>query len=81
MLMHKLTALENLLTKCAPVFFQHAEKIHASAISSAWQSQNGPRKWLKYNDTIFPPQDDTEIPRPAVRYKNYFKNLMYINFY
>lgn len=41
--------------------------IHTGSVNNAWYKQSGPRKWHKYNDKVYPPQDPSEERRPAVR--------------
>ncbi|XP_023016107.1 mitochondrial ribosomal protein L22 [Leptinotarsa decemlineata] len=42
------------------------QKIHTTGIVSAWaDEQEATKKWLKYNDKIYPPQSPNEEPRPA----------------
>lgn len=42
--------------------------LHTTAsLDRKWNPKNtGPQKFLRYNDTIFPPQTPDEVPRPAV---------------
>ncbi|XP_057665289.1 39S ribosomal protein L22, mitochondrial [Diorhabda carinulata] len=41
-------------------------QIHTSNISSAWQNEDrSTKKWLKYNEKMYPPQNATEERRPA----------------
>lgn len=43
------------------------KKIHTGAILNAgYEKPNGPQGFLRYNKTMFPPQQADEIPRPAV---------------
>lgn len=48
-----------------PLLFQ-IENFHLTGVVAAWQSTNQPRKWLKYNKVIYPPQLPDEERRPAV---------------
>lgn len=50
----------------APVL---TSSFHTTSSTAKWNTQNtGPRKFLTYNKTIFPPQQQDEEPRPAVIY-------------
>lgn len=39
----------------------------SAALSAGYDKPNGPRNFLRYNKTMFPPQTLEETPRPAVR--------------
>ncbi|KAK9876656.1 hypothetical protein WA026_014031 [Henosepilachna vigintioctopunctata] len=42
------------------------EKLHATTALQAWTShESGPKKWLKYNEIVYPPQGAEEERRPA----------------
>ncbi|KAJ8946700.1 hypothetical protein NQ318_006958 [Aromia moschata] len=60
-------SLKSILQICKPLLLVHADKIHNSAVNYAWtnEPQPGPKKWLKYNEKIYPPQSPDEEPRPA----------------
>ncbi|KAF2884099.1 hypothetical protein ILUMI_22067 [Ignelater luminosus] len=47
-----------------PLLFQ-IENLHLTSALAAWQSNRQPRKWLKYNKVIYPPQLPDEERRPA----------------
>lgn len=36
----------------------------------AKKAEDGPKRWLRYNDAIYPPQAPDEERRPAVSYNN-----------
>ncbi|XP_063234571.1 large ribosomal subunit protein uL22m [Bacillus rossius redtenbacheri] len=40
-------------------------KFHCCAVRAAWAGANEPKKWPKYNEKIFPPQQPDEERRPA----------------
>lgn len=41
---------------------------HTSSPVSAWLNNKVPKKFLEYNNKIYPPQAIGEEPRPAVSY-------------
>lgn len=55
-----------LLRVCNFPVLSQVEKMHTTGALAAWQSQNNPpRKWLRYNKIIYPPQLPHEERRPA----------------
>lgn len=61
--------IKRLLINDARILTTHLDcSFHTSeTMNKQWNGHNyGPRKWLEYNKTIFPPQKENEEPRPAV---------------
>ncbi|CAH0560844.1 unnamed protein product [Brassicogethes aeneus] len=42
-----------------------SNSFHTSTPALAWKSDHSPKKWLTYNDKVYPPQKPGEEPRPA----------------
>lgn len=40
--------------------------MHTTAPIAGWAGDNKPKKWLKYNKIVYPPQLSHVEPRPAV---------------
>lgn len=54
--------LQQPLKLCQPL-----ASLHSSSNLLAWVGRgDGPKKWLTYNDKVYPPQTPDEEPRPAV---------------
>lgn len=62
----KINIFNNLALKCRPFLTQQSQSLHVSA-SNATSNDNNPKRWLKYNEIVYPPQASDEEPRPAVR--------------
>lgn len=56
------------LLQLQPSLYRHCENLfmHSSPLSLAWAKDSQPKKWLQYNNKVYPPQTSDEEPRPAV---------------
>lgn len=64
----KVIANFNKIYITAPIL---TSSFHTTSSTAKWNTQNiGPKKFLTYNKTIFPPQQPDEEPRPAVNERN-----------
>lgn len=54
---------------------------HTTAgLDKKWNTRNmGPKKFVEYNKTVFPPQSPDEEPRPAVRCSTTLRSLSLIS--
>ncbi|XP_018579948.1 39S ribosomal protein L22, mitochondrial [Anoplophora glabripennis] len=59
------TTLRLGIKHCNPLLIIQAEKLHTSPSNSAWHNDSKPKKFLKYNKEVYPPQSPEEEPRPA----------------
>lgn len=66
----KLNAINHLFTKISRPFLLNVEKFHTGIALNEDRDDNGPKRWLSYNEVIHPPQAPDEEQRPAVRYTN-----------
>lgn len=56
-----------LICKVVTRVLQKGPSIHTTSACGMWaNTDGGPRKWLEYNNKMYPPQGPEEEPRPAV---------------
>ncbi|XP_017770818.1 PREDICTED: 39S ribosomal protein L22, mitochondrial [Nicrophorus vespilloides] len=65
MALYKVKSLFQLGNQIQPLLITQCDKFHTTSDLSAWSRNSGPKRWLKYNDVIYPPQSPDEEPRPA----------------
>lgn len=80
MVLIKITPILRLRIKhCSPLLLIEAERLHTSSHNSAWHNENKPKKFLKYNEKVYPPQSPEEEPRPAVSLHSIIGNSYYLH--